>query len=154
MFTSIIAKPASDDFGVATVVEYALLLAVGLAAFLALFLACSAFSANARTDAESLAAYSIAGSISASVAEASGDGSTSVTMALDLPDEACGIPYVAYPSPDQKFICVSLAGRNSAAQRAPLLLRVAGVRVGGFIVSPPGRHLVRYDAVDRTVMVT
>jgi len=154
MFISIIARPASDDSGVATVVEYALLLGVGLAAFLALYLACSAFSANACADAEGLAAYSIASSISASMAEACGDGNTSATIALDLPDDICGIPYVACPSPDQKYICVSLAGRNISEQRAPLLLKVAGVRVSGFIVSPPGRHLIRYDTMARTVMIT
>jgi hypothetical protein len=146
---------AADSGGIATVAEYALLLGISLVVLLALCAAFWTFSANARADAASVAAYGVALRVGCTVAEAAGNGESSAALSIDLPDRICGMPYIAYPSADGKHICVSL-GHSSIGHEhnAPIPLRVGGVRIAGFIASPPGGHAARSDEAARTVTIS
>jgi hypothetical protein len=146
---------AADSGGIATVAEYALLLGISIMVLLALCAAFWAFSSNARADAVSVAAYGVASRVGCTVTEAAGNGESSAELAIDLPDRICGMPYLAYPSTDGKHICVILGqGGIGHEHKAPVPLRVSGVRIAGFIASPPGGHAARYDAAARTVTIS
>ena len=132
--------------------EYALLTGVSLIVFLSLGAALNAFTTSAEDDVTVMAAYNVATSVVAATCDTVGSGNVSSSAGLDLPEQICGMPYVAYPSQDGRGIligvCSSTVGR---AVRVPLPLRAEGVRVSGFIASPPAGHEVDYDAATRTV---
>lgn len=145
----------SSDAGVATTAEYALLAGVSIVIFLALSGAIGAFFSASRDDATAIAAYRVALVVSSATFDAVGAGDISASMAIDLPEEICGMPYMAYPSQDGRSIQVSvIAGTMEHQYSAPLPLRGDGVHIAGFIASPPGGHEVVFDAVSRTVTLS
>jgi hypothetical protein len=122
--------------------------------FLALAAALAAYSATARDDATAIAAYRVASVISSTACDAAGSGDTSARLSIDLPEQICGMPYLAYPGPDGQgiMICVS-SGRKMQAYSAPVPLRAYGVCLAGFITGPPASHTISYDAATRTVTI-
>jgi hypothetical protein len=122
--------------------------------FLALAAAMVTYSATARDDATAIAAYRVASVISSTACAAAGSGDTSASLAIDLPEQICGMPYLAYPGPDGHgiMICMS-SGRRMQAYSAPVPLRANGVRLAGFITGPPVSHTVTYDTATRTVTI-
>jgi hypothetical protein len=120
--------------------------------FLALSLALAACSATARDDVTAIAAYRVASVISMTACDAVGSGDTSARLAIDLPEQICGMPYLAYPEPDGHGIMISVSsGREMQAYNAPVPLRARDVSLTGFITGPPASHVVAYDAATRTV---
>lgn len=145
---------ASSD-GVATVLEYALLLGISLAMLLALCAGFSTFTAHARANAAATVAYNVALEISGAISDAAESCNASATRALDIPDMICDMPYLAYPSGDRKYICISLNYEGLRHEyRAPLRLKESGVRITGFITSPPGSHWVKFDPALRVVTLS
>ncbi|HEY3274626.1 MAG TPA: hypothetical protein VGJ92_12715 [Methanocella sp.] len=120
--------------------------------FMALAMALAAYSAMARDDATAIAAYRVASVISTTACDAAGSGDMSARLTIDLPEQICGMPYLAYPGPDGHgiMICVS-AGREMQTYCAPVPLRAYGISLAGFITGPPAGHTVTYDAATRTV---
>jgi hypothetical protein len=120
--------------------------------FLALAAALAACSATARDDATAIAAFRVASVISSTVCDAAGSGEMSARLAIDLPEQLCGMPYLAFPEPDGHgiMICVS-SGRRMLTYSAPVLLRDYDVSLAGFITGPPASHTITYDAATRTV---
>lgn len=146
---------AYSDSGIATMAEYILLLAVSLTVFLSLFAAFSVAATTAENDAMAIAAENVASAVSTAICDVTGDGTISASTSPDLPSAICGRPYLVYPSADGRQLIVSV---NRAGQprkyTAPLLLRMDGVRIAGFIVSAPGEERVAYDAATRTVTIS
>jgi len=143
---------SSSNEGVATTAEYVLLAGVSLIVFLSLSAASSVFYASSRDDAMAIAAFRVASIVSSSTCEVVGSGETSASVAMDLPGLVCGMPYVVYPSPDGRSLVIDAGtGTISCQYSAPLPLRADGVRLAGFVASPPSGHAVEYDAVSRTV---
>jgi hypothetical protein len=122
--------------------------------FLALAAAMAAYSATARDDATAIAAYRVASVISSTACDAVGSGDTYASLAIDLPEQICGMPYLAYPGPDGNgiMICVS-SGRRMQTYTAPVPLRAHDVSLAGFITGPPASHTISYDAATRTVTI-
>jgi hypothetical protein len=132
--------------------EYILLVGVALLIFLSLAGALFAFSATARDDAAAIAAGRVASAIGAAAGEAVGSGDTSASLAIDLPERICGMPYLVYPLPDEHSILICLStGRIMQEYGAPIPLRAGNVHLEGFITGPPGSHAVTYDPATRTV---
>lgn len=129
-----------------------LLVGVAMFIFLALAVALATYSATARDDATAIAAYRVASVISSTVCDTVGSGDISARLAIDLPEQICGMPYLAYPGPDGQgiMICVS-SGRKMQEYSAPVPLRAYSVGLTGFITGPPAGHTVTYDAATRTV---
>jgi hypothetical protein len=132
--------------------EYILLVGVALLIFLSLAGALFLFSATARDDATAIAAGKVAAAISVAAGEVVGPGDTSASLAIDLPERICGMPYLAYPLPDGHSILICLStGRIMHEYSAPIPLRTANVSLAGFITGPPGSHTVSFDPATRTV---
>ncbi|OPY28521.1 MAG: hypothetical protein A4E28_01454 [Methanocella sp. PtaU1.Bin125] len=123
---------------------------VSVVIFLALTAAMSSFLSTTEADATAIAAYRVASAISASSCEIVGPGDITGTCEIDLPGEICGMPYLAYPSPDGHEVCVSVSGR---LYHAPVVFRANDVKIAGFIASSPPVHTIAYDAFSRTVTI-
>jgi hypothetical protein len=146
---------ACNDRGIATMMEYILLLGISLAGFLFIFAAFSAAAATAGNDATAIAAENVASAVSAAICDTVGDGSVSASVALDLPKSICGLPYLVYPAADGRsvIVCVSKAHGRQQFQ-APAPFQAEGVRLAGFAVSGPGELRIAYDAGARTVTLS
>jgi hypothetical protein len=145
-------KFGSCDAGVATMTEYILLVGVALLIFLSLTGALFAFSATTRNDAAAIAASKVASAIGVATGEAVSSGDTSASIAIELPERICGMPYLAYPLPDEHSILICLAmGRAMQQYRAPIPLGAENVKMAGFITGPPRYHAITFDAATRTV---
>lgn len=132
--------------------EYILLVGVALLIFLSLAGALFAFSATTRNDAAAIAAGRVASAICAAAGEAVGSGDTSASLAIDLPEQICGMPYLVYPLPDRHNILICLStGRVMQEYCVPVPLRASNVRLTGFITGPPGSHTVTFDPATRMV---
>lgn len=140
-----------DNDGIATTVEYALLAGVSIVIFLAIATAVNVFSSTAEADATAIAAYRVASVISSSSCEIVGPGDISGASGVNLPEQICGMPYLAYPSPDGHDICVSVSGH---LYKAPVVQRANNIKITGFIVSSPPGHAIAYDAFSRTVTIS
>ncbi len=141
----------TDNDGIATTVEYALLAGVSIVIFLALGTALNVFASTTEADATAIAAYRVASTISLSSCEMAGPGDISCLRTIDLPELICDKPYLAYPSPDGHDIYVSVSGHR---YHAPVSFRASNVKITGFIASTPPGHTVAYDAVSRTVTLS
>lgn len=76
----------------------------------------------------------------------------SASLAIDLPEQICGMPYLAWPRPDGHGIMICLGtGRTMQEYSAPVPLRAGNVSLSGFITGPPGAHAVSFDVATRTV---
>lgn len=137
--------------GIATTVEFALLTGVSIIIFLALAMAVNSFSSTTEDDAMAIAAYRVASVISSSSCEIVGPGDISGVSEVDLPEQICGMPYLAYPSPDGQDIFVSVSGH---LYHAPVILWANSVKITGFIASSPPGHAIAYDAVTKTVTLS
>ena len=145
-------RSASGDAGIATVTEYALLTGVSIVVFLSLSAALSAFSASTRDDITAVAAYNVGLTVSAAACETVGSGNASASRAIDLPEQICGMPYIAYPSLDSRSIIIRASSGTAGREvHVPVLLRSDGVLISGFIASQPAGHRVDYSAESRTV---
>jgi hypothetical protein len=147
-------KSGSNDQGLATTTEYILLVGVAILMFMALAAALAVYSATARDDATAITAYRVASVISSTACDAAGSGETSARLSIDLPEQICGMPYLAYPGPDGHgiMICVS-SGRRMQTYTTPVPLRAQDASLAGFITGPPASHTISYDAATRTVTI-
>jgi len=148
-------SPENSESGVATTMEYIVLLIISATVFVSLLMAFSTGATTARNDAAALAAQSMAYKVSAKLCDLVGDGSASASMPLDLPEDICGQPYLIYPSDDGRHVIVRVDFVGvSEEYGSPLTLRKDGVRIAGFIESGPGVHRIAYDARDGTVTIS
>jgi hypothetical protein len=120
--------------------------------FLALAAALAAYTATARDDATAIVAYRVASIIGSAACDAVGTGDTYAYKPIDIPGLICGMPYMAYPQPDCHNITICIgSGPTMLEYTAPVPLRAGGVKMSGFIASPPAGHTVAYDPATRTV---
>lgn len=148
-------RSACSDRGTATTTEYILLTGISVLIFLALYAATGTFHATARDDGTAIAAQRIAETVSETACDAAGSGDVSASVTMNLPGLVCGMPYLAFPAQDGRSIVISvLSGTTGHMYSVPLPLRAGGVRIAGFIASPPAEHQVSYDAAARTVTLS